>query len=313
VAAKIPIGGSKRRRRFAMSGPVSASAAEEEGPVAIICGGGPFPFVVADAVMRRGRPVLLFAIRGWADPAAVARYPHHWAWLGDFGWFLRTARAAACRDVVFIGTMLRPKLWQLRPDLTTLSYLPTVVRLLRGGDDHLLSGIGRVFEDKGFRLLGAHQVAPEILVPEGTLGRHAPSERDRADIARGLAVIRVIGPFDIGQAVVVADNYVLAVEAAEGTDRMLARVADLRRERRVPLSGKLGVLVKGPKPHQDRRLDFPSIGADTILAAAAAGLAGVAVEARGAITADLAAFIAAADAAGLFVVGVVPEAPRGRA
>jgi UDP-2,3-diacylglucosamine hydrolase len=294
-----------------MSEPVGAGA--DDGPVAIICGGGPFPFVVADAVTRRGRPVLLFAIRGWSDAAAVARYPHYWAGLGDFGWFLRIAKAASCRDVVFIGTMLRPKLWQLRPDLTTLSYLPRLAGLLRGGDDHLLSGIGKIFEENGFRLLGAHQVAPEILIPEGTLGRHAPSERDRTDIARGLAVIRVIGPFDIGQAVVVAENYVLAVEAAEGTDRMLARVADLRRERRVPLSGKLGVLVKGPKPHQDRRLDFPSIGAETIRAAAAAGLAGVAVEARGAITADLHAFIAAADAAGLFVVGVAADAVRGQA
>lgn len=294
-----------------MTEPVGGGAHQD--PVAIICGGGPFPFVVADAVTHRGRPVLLFAIRGWADPDRVARYPHHWAGLGDFGRFLRIAKAASCRDVVFIGTMLRPKLRQLRPDLTTLSYLPRVARLLRGGDDHLLSGIGKIFEEKGFRLLGAHQVAPEILIPEGTLGRHAPSERDRADIARGLAVIRVIGPFDIGQAVVVADNYVLAVEAAEGTDRMLARVADLRRERRVPLTGNVGVLVKGPKSHQDRRLDFPSIGAETIRAAAAAGLAGVAVEARGAITADLRAFVAAADAAGLFVVGVAAEAIRGQA
>jgi DUF1009 family protein len=293
-----------------MTAPVGADV--EDGPLAIICGGGPFPFAVADAVMRHGRPVLLFAIRGWAEPERVAHYPHHWAGLGDFGWFRRAARDAGCRDVVFIGTMLRPKLRQLCPDLTTLSYFPRLIGLLRGGDDHLLSGIGRVFEENGFRLLGAHQVAPEILIPQGTLGRHAPSERDRADIIRGLAVIRVIGPFDIGQAVVVANNYVLAVEAAEGTDRMLARVADLRRDKRVPLTGRIGVLVKGPKPHQDRRLDFPSIGAETIRAAAAAGLAGIAVEARGAITADLGAIVAAADAAGLFVAGVAADAAGGQ-
>ncbi len=294
-----------------MSGP--ARPGDNDGPLAIICGGGPFPFAVAEAVKRRGRDVLLFAIRGWADPDQVARYPHRWGSLGRLGWLFRSARAAACRDVVFIGTLLRPRLTQLRLDLTALWYLPRFVRMLRGGDDHLLSGMGRLFEENGFKLLGAHQVAPEILVPEGTLGRHAPNGRDLDDIARGLSVIRAIGPFDIGQAVVVANNYVLAVEAAEGTDRMLARVAELRRERRVPLSGKLGVLVKGPKPHQDRRLDFPSIGAETIRAAAAAGLAGVAVEARGAITADLHAFVATADAAGLFVVGVPADAVRGQA
>ncbi|HKA73147.1 MAG TPA: UDP-2,3-diacylglucosamine diphosphatase LpxI [Xanthobacteraceae bacterium] len=278
------------------------------GPLGIICGGGNFPFVVADAVMRRGRDVVLFAIRGWADAAATARYPHHWAGLGQFGRFRRLARAAQCRDVVIIGTMLRPSLAQLNPDLATLRYLPRIVRLLRGGDDHLLSGVARIFEENGFKLLGAHEVAPEILVPEGTLGRHRASARDLADMARGIALIRAMGPFDVGQAVVVADNYVLAIEAAEGTDGMLARVAALRHDGRIRLSGRIGVVVKAPKPKQDRRLDLPSIGAGTVAAAAAAGLAGIAVEAEGAITADLEELIKAADAAGLFVVGV-PAGP----
>jgi UDP-2,3-diacylglucosamine hydrolase len=275
-----------------------------QDPLAMICGGGNLPFVVADAVARRGRSVVLFPIRGWADPTAVARYPHYWVGLGQFGRFRRLATAAGCRDLVIIGTTLRPSLTQLQPDLVTLRYLPRIVGLLRGGDDHLLSGVARILEENGFRLLGAHDVAPEILVPEGTLGRHRPSARDLADIGRGVALIRAIGPFDVGQAVVVADHYVLAVEAAEGTDGMLARVAALRRERRVPLSGKTGVLVKTPKPAQDRRLDLPSIGVGTVAGAAQAGLAGIAVEAEGAITADLEDFVKAADAAGLFVVGV---------
>src|SRR5262249_12296579 len=182
----------------------------DHGPLAIICGGGKFPFVVADAAARGGRAVVLFAIKGWADPESVARYPHHWAGLGQLGRFFRLAKAAACRDVVIIGTMLRPRLTQIYPDLTTLFYLPRVARLLRGGDDHLLSGMARIFEENGFKLLGAHQVAPEILVPEGTLGRHAPTPRDLLDITRGLAIVRAMGSFDIGQAVVVADQYVLA-------------------------------------------------------------------------------------------------------
>jgi DUF1009 family protein len=289
-----------------MTGPEGAS----HGPLGIICGGGNFPFVVADAARRHGRDVLLFAIRGWADAAAAARYPHHWAGLGQFGRFRRLARDANCREVVIIGTMLRPSLSQLHPDLATLRYLPRIVRLLRGGDDHLLSGIAGIFEENGFKLIGAHEVAPEILVPQGPLGRHRASARDEADIDRGLALIRTMGPFDIGQAVVVADNYVLAIEAAEGTDAMLARVAALRREGRVRLSGNVGVLIKAPKPMQDRRLDLPSIGAGTVAAAAAAGLVGIAVEAQGAITADLAELIRTADAAGLFVVGVPAGAAR---
>jgi len=286
-----------------MSAPAPGGRADT-GPVGIICGGGNFPFVVADAAGRAGRRVVLFGIRGWADAQAIARYPHHWAGLGQFGRFRRLARAENCRDVVIIGALTRPSLAQLHPDLVTLRYLPRIARLLRGGDNHLLSGVARIFEENGFRLLGAHEVAPDILVPEGTLGRHQPSERDRRDIARGLSLVRAMGPFDIGQAVVVADNYVLAVEAAEGTDGMLKRVATLRQDGRVRLSGRIGVLVKAPKPAQDRRLDLPSLGARTVAGAAEAGLAGIAVEANGAITADFTGFIQAADAAGLFVVGV---------
>jgi len=178
------------------------------------------------------------------------------------------------------------------------------MRLFRGGDDHLLSGIGRIFEEYGFRLVGAHEVAPEILVPDGVLGRKQPNPRDLADIAIGLEYISATGNFDVGQAVVVANQHVLAVEAAEGTDQMLVRVADLRKAGRIKTPAGCGVLVKAPKPQQDRRVDLPSIGSRTIETALAAGLAGIAVEAHGAITADLSELIAAADRANCFLYGV---------
>ncbi len=291
-----------------MSDP-AAMAPGRNRPVAIVCGGGQFPRAVADAVTQHGGRVILFPIRGAADPAAMADYPHHWLALGQLASGLSRVRAEGCRDVVLIGNLRRPSLWQLRFDVRTMLALPQIVRAFRGGDNHLLSGVARILEQYGLRLVGAHEVAPEILVPSGTLGRVAPTARDEADIARGLALIAAIGPFDIGQAVVVANNYVVAVEAAEGTDEMLARVAALRRERRLGLNGKVGVLVKGPKPGQDRRFDLPSIGARTVEAAAGAGLAGIAVEAAGAITADLQAMIQAADGAGLFLVGM-PSARR---
>ncbi len=274
-----------------------------EGPLAIIAGGGSLPFAVADAARQRGRCVLLFALRGWADPQRVSAYPHHWAFMGQFGFFRRTAQAEGCRDVVFIGAVGRPTLRQLRPDLGTLRLVPHIFRLYKGGDDHLLSGIGRIFEAHGFRLLGAHEVAPEILMPRGTLGTRAPSERDRADIARGLALLHATGPFDVGQAVVVADNHVLAVEGAEGTDRMLERIAELRRGGRVRTSTG-GVLVKAPKGGQDHRVDLPSIGPQTVDGVARAGLAGVAVVAGSAIVAEPELIATAADRANVFVVGV---------
>ena len=288
---------------------MSASGAPPEGPLAIVCGAGNMPYRVADAVIGRGRRVVLLALVGWADPLQVERYRHHWARLGQLGRLSRLARQEGCRDVVFIGALTRPAITQLRFDLAALMVLPRLIKAFAGGDDHLLTRICRIVEDRGFRLLGAHEVAPEILVPPGQLGRHAPSERDRADIAVGQALLAATGPFDIGQAVVVAGNRVIALEAAEGTDRMLERIAQLRREGVLKLRDKSGVLVKAPKPSQDRRLDLPSVGVRTVEAAAAASLAGIAVEARGAVTADLNEMVRQADAAGLFVVGVPAGEP----
>jgi DUF1009 family protein len=163
--------------------------------------------------------------------------------------------------------------------------------------------VARIFEDHGFRLLGAHEVAPEILVPDGVFGTHKPSAPDSADIARGLALLHAMGPYDVGQAAVICNNHVLALEAAEGTDQMLERIAQLRRNGRIR-SPKGGVLVKAPKPGQDRRFDLPSIGPRTVENAVAAGLSGIAAIAGGTIVAEAEAFVQAADKAGLFVVGV---------
>lgn len=278
----------------------------DDGALAIICGGGTLPFAVADAVTKYGRRVVLFAIRGWADPKRVVDYPHYWAALGQFGAFCRLARREGCQDVVLIGSMMRPAIWQIRPDLKTLRLLPRIFGIFRGGDDYLLKGVAAIFEEHGFRLLGAHAVAPEILMPEGTLGRERPTERDNADIAKGLAFLTAASPFDVGQAVVVADARVLAIEAAEGTDSMLERIAQLRQTGRI--ASGLGVLVKAAKRNQDRRLDLPSIGPQTVEGAARAGLAGIAVVAGSTVVAEPAQIGAVADRAGLFVLGLREQA-----
>ena len=278
----------------------------DDGALAIICGGGTLPFAVADAVTKYGRRVVLFAIRGWADPKRVVDYPHYWAALGQFGAFCRLARREGCQDVVLIGSMVRPAIWQIRPDLKTLRLLPRIFGIFRGGDDYLLKGVAAIFEEHGFRLLGAHAVAPEILMPEGALGRERPTERDNADIAKGLAFLTAASPFDVGQAVVVADARVLAIEAAEGTDSLLERIEQLRQTGRIA-SGR-GVLVKAAKRNQDRRLDLPSIGPQTVEGAARAGLAGIAVVAGSTVVAEPAQIGAVADRAGLFVLGLREQA-----
>jgi UDP-2,3-diacylglucosamine hydrolase len=276
----------------------------EQSPLAIVCCGGSIPFAVADMVQRNGRPVVLFPCRGWADRDAVRHYRHHWVAIAQLGRFSRLARQEGCSDVVFIGSLVRPPLMQLRLDWLTLRALPRIVRAYRGGDDHLLSGVARIFEWLGFRVVGAHEIAPEILVREGPLTAMKPSERDQSDIAQGLALLAATGRFDIGQAAVIAANRVLAIEAAEGTDRMLKRVAELRAEGRIGLPRGVGVLVKAPKPQQDRRIDLPTIGPSTVEAVARAGLAGLAITAGSGIVAEPDKVARAADAARIFVVGV---------
>jgi hypothetical protein len=122
-------------------------------------------------------------------------------------------------------------------------------------------------------------------------------------------LLHAIGPFDVGQAVVVADNHVLAVEGVEGTDNMLARIAELRERGRVPTPPGVGVLVKAPKPQQDRRIDLPAIGPRTVTEVARAKLAGIAVAAGSAIVAEPAQVAAEADRAGVFVFGVDDARP----
>jgi UDP-2,3-diacylglucosamine hydrolase len=282
----------------------AAQAVGQDGPLALVCGGGTLPLAVAESVSKRGRAIVLFALRGHADPALVARYPHHWLRVGQLGAFTRLARSAGCREVVFIGSLVRPVLWNLRPDFKALMLLPRIMAAYRGGDNHLLSGVSRIIEDQGFRLLGAHEVAPEILVPEGALGRVEVSEQHRQDIAIGFDYLHASGAFDVGQAVVVAGKRVLAVEAAEGTDQMLTRVAELRATGRVGAPAGIGVLVKAPKPRQDRRFDLPSIGPNTVAGVARAKLAGIAVVGGATVIAEPERLVSEADRAGIFVVGV---------
>jgi DUF1009 family protein len=236
-------------------------AEAERGPIAIVCGGGSFPGAVAEAIVRGGRQPVMFGIKGWADAGVIERYPHHWVAVGQLGRFFRLARSERCKEVLFIGTLLRPPLKQ-------------------------------------------------IFVSEGVLGRCRPTERDVSDIARAMKLIAALGPFDVGQAAIVANNNVLAVEAAEGTDNMLARIAELRRRGRVTTPPGIGVLVKAPKPGQDRRFDLPSIGPRTIEGAARAGLAGVAVAAGSTIIAEATEVIAMADREKIFVAGVGEDTAR---
>jgi DUF1009 family protein len=273
-------------------------------PIGLIAAGGVMPFAVADAMIAHGRKPVLFALKGVCDPVAVERFRHHWIALGQIGRAIKLFRAENCRDLVFIGTLVRPALSEVRLDWGTLRVMARVWMAFRGGDDHLLSGIGRILEQDGFRMVGIRDVAPDLLVPEGCLTRAIPDADAMADIARGREVLAALSPFDIGQAAIVIDGHVVAVEDIEGTDGLLARVARLRGEGRIRAKAGRGVLVKAPKSGQDLRFDLPTIGPRTLDGAAAAKLAGIAIVAGNTIVVEPQAMIEKADAAGLFVTGL---------
>jgi UDP-2,3-diacylglucosamine hydrolase len=281
-----------------------SAASDISSPVGVIAGGGAMPFAVADSLSQRGIAPVLFALRGACDPARVERFRHHWISVGQLGRATKLFRSEGCRDLIFIGTLLRPALSEIRLDWGTIRVLGRVWAAFRGGDDHLLSGIGRILEQDGFRMVGIRDVAPDILMPEGNIARATPDAAAGADIAKGREVLGALGPFDIGQAVVVIDGHVVAVEDIEGTDGLLVRVARLREAGRIRAKSGRGVLVKAPKSGQDLRFDLPTVGVKTIEGAAKAGLAGIAVIAGNTIAADSQTMIEVADKAGLFIQGL---------
>jgi UDP-2,3-diacylglucosamine hydrolase len=283
---------------------MTSAASDISSPVGVIAGGGAMPFAVADSLVARGIAPVLFALRGACDPERVGRFRHHWISVGQLGRATKLFRSEGCRDLIFIGTLLRPALSEIRLDWGTIRVLGRVWASFRGGDDHLLSGIGRILEQDGFRMVGIRDVAPDVLLPAGNIARAVPDPAAIADIAKGREVLAALGPFDIGQAVVVIDGHVVAVEDIEGTDGLLARVARLREAGRIRAKAGRGVLVKAPKSGQDLRYDLPTVGARTVEGTAKAGLAGIAVIAGHTIAADAQAMIAAADGAGLFVQGL---------
>ena len=274
--------------------------------LAIVAGGGALPIVLAEACAAQQRPFYVARVAGFADPA-LARFDGGDFGPGEFGARNAALKAAGCDAVVVAGVVTRPDFATLKFDARGLALAPKLIAAAGGGDDALLRVLVRDFEEDGFQVIGAHEAAPELLLAPGALGAVQPSEAAHADIAKAAAVAAALGAWDIGQGLVVCDGLVLAVEAQEGTDRMLARVAELPRPIRGAAEARRGVLLKRPKPQQERRIDLPTIGVDTLERAASAGLAGVAVEADGALVIDKPALAARADALGLFVFGFAPH------
>lgn len=275
----------------------------------ILAGGGTLPALLVDTCIRQRRPFFVIAFEGQADAALVAprsdgqAVPHAWVRVGAAGRAIRLLRREGAVELVMTGRMRRPSLMSLWPDLWALRFLLRH-RGLKRGDDALLRALIEALADEDFTVVGVDALLPELLAPKGVLGTAQPDAAALADVKLGIEAALSIGARDVGQAAVARQGRVIGREGREGTDAMLAACAG---ERPAMPSG---VLVKMAKPRQERRVDLPTIGPGTIAAAVRAGLAGIAVEAGSALLVERDAMIGAADAAGLFVIGV--DAAEGR-
>ncbi|MFM8820485.1 MAG: UDP-2,3-diacylglucosamine diphosphatase [Phenylobacterium sp.] len=277
------------------------------GRLGLIAGGGDLPLQIARHCQETGRPLFVVRLRGFADVAMEA-FPGESVGLAEIGRCIRVLKTAGCASVCLAGNVARPDFAALKPDLRGMALLPRLVLEARKGDDALLRAVLDEFRKEGFAIEGAHEARSDLVLGAGPLGRRAPRPEDLADIQRALEIARRIGELDIGQGAVVCGGLVLAVEAQEGTDAMLRRVAEeVAPALRGQAGRRRGVLAKAPKPIQETRVDLPTLGPATVRGAARAGLAGIAGEAGRTLVLEREAVVALADELGLFVVGV--EAP----
>ena len=285
-----------------MNATAAGSGSAGARPLAILCGSGAFPLEVAADARAAGREPFLIGVVGSSE-ASIEAYPHVWLRMGEVGKLFAALKERAIAEIVIVGAMTRPEFADLRLDWGAVKRAAGLAQLFRRGDNGLLVGLAEIFGRERIRIVGAHEVAPRLAAPAGLMGVRALSLDDEADIASGAALLDALSDFDAGQGAVVAAGRVLAVEAAEGTDAMLARVAELRASGRLRFKGPAGVMVKAPKRGQDLRLDMPAIGPGTIEAAVEARLRGIALAAGRVLVAERARCARAADAAGLFVYG----------
>jgi DUF1009 family protein len=265
----------------------------------IIAGGGAVPRQLIQAARAQGRDCFVLAIKNSADPGMLDGVDHVWLRLGQAGKAFELLHEKQVGEVVMAGPVRRPTLSEMRPDWRTARFFARI-GLKALGDDGLLSAVIGEFESEGFKVVGAHEVLGDLLAPPGIWGSVRPDQQAESDIRHGVKVAQGLGALDVGQSVVVQQGIVLGVEAIEGTDALIERVGGLRR------AGPGGVLVKLCKPGQDRRVDLPTVGPDTLKRAEAAGLRGIAVEAGAAIVVDLDRLVKEADRAGMFVAGISP-------
>lgn len=275
-------------------------------PLGLIAGLGELPVAIAENAVATGQGVYVLRLKGFEEPR-LEKFAGSVVGLGEIGAVMDRLKTAGCKEVVFAGNVSRPDFKNLKLDFKGISLLPKVISEARKGDDALLRVLVGEFEKNGFRVIGSDVAHASLLAPAGLIAGPQPTESMMHDMLVAARVAAATGTLDIGQGCVVCDGLVLAVEAQEGTDEMLRRCAALPAAIRGTDVARRGVLAKRPKPVQERRIDLPTTGVSTVELAAAAGLAGIAVEAGGALMLNRARMEQRAAELGIFVYGFPPE------
>lgn len=264
----------------------------------ILAGKGELPRKIIEQCRSQGRDFYVLAFEGNATVDDYANLPHSIIRLGAVGEGLEILKKAGVKDVVMAGNIKRPTLASFRPDATATRLIKKLGRAVFSGDDALLKALISFLEEEGFRVVGVESLIGGLLARAGNIGKLKPSAEQIEQIEAAMKTARAIGQLDIGQAIVIESGYVLGVEAAEGTDALIARCKEVMR------TPGTAILIKAKKPNQEARADMPTIGTTTIEALAANGYAGIAVEANATLIVDGDKTRETADRLGIFIYGV---------
>ena len=263
----------------------------------MIAGSGMMPTEIIRYCAARQKEIFVIGLESFASEANIGEAPHDFARMGEVGKILKAFQKNGVQDIVLAGGIKRPSFKEMIPDWEGMKIV-TRLAVKKMSDDKLFRAVIDEIEKYGFKVVGIEEVVPEMLFAEGLYGKTKPSSDDMDDIERGVVVAKALGAVDVGQAVVVQEGMVLAVEAIEGTDMMLSRAAAVKKE------GKAPVMVKVLKPGQDLRVDLPAIGLQTIEQLKKYGIKGIAVEAGGILLIEREKVIKMADEAGIFILGL---------
>ena len=280
--------------------------AARAGRLAILAGDGAAPRIAAHEARERGEEPLVLVLGGVEAPWAASFETTSLGW-GEVGRLIRTLQAHGCTRICLIGGVVRPDIKSIRFDLGGLFALPRIIQAGLGGDDRILRHIISLFEEKGFSVVSPLDIAPSLALPRDLATHVRPYEGLARDLATGVAALSHLSSLDVGQALVVIREQIVAIEAAEGTDGMLARIADMRQAGRIRVKPGEGVLVKAAKLGQDLRVDLPTVGLRTLEMLHKAGLAAMAAEAERVLCPERHAMLEAATAKGIYVTSFVMQ------